>query len=299
MNAAPSSLATNVTPVDDMVFSEMLRQWIVGFHGNVAPLSIESVDARVRSYMHQELQYQEKVKFVLSLLPDLPKVGLDVGSSAGGLSVAFAQQGILMQGVEPSLPGVEVSRQRAARLGIGNAFFSQGVGEELPFENDSFDFVISLAVLEHVQNIPAVVSEVFRTLKPGGYAYFEVPNNLFPYEGHYKMAWLPMMPKGLAKRYVAMRGAYPGFLNDLHYMSRSIITRHFENAGFIDCRDVASDFLVGKAACAPWSSGSGRLAKMPWCVPLIRLFFGYKPMAWFTNRAICLIVKKPGVTSDQ
>jgi len=293
MNTIPTPSATADAPVDDTVFAEMLRQWIAEFYGKIAPLSEESLDARVRSYMHQELLYQEKVRFVLSLLPCLPEAGLDVGSSTGGLSVALAQHGIAMQGIEPSLPGVEVSRQRAARLGLRNVFFRQGVGEELPFDNASFDFVISLAVLEHVQDVPAVVSEVFRVLKPGGHAYFEVPNNLFPFEGHYKMAWLPMMPTALAKRYVAMRGAYPAFLDHLHYMSRSIITRHFRNAGFADCRDVAADFLVGKAARAPWANREGRLAGMTWCIPLIRLFFGCRPTAWFLHRAVCLIATKP------
>jgi len=294
MNTITSPSAITEAPVDDMVFAEMLRQWIAGFHGDVAPLSSELLDARVRSYMHQELLYQEKVKFVLSLLPGLPEKGLDVGSSAGGLSVALAMHGISIQGIEPSLPGVQVSRQRAARLGLRNAIFRQGVGEDLPFEDASFDFVISLAVLEHVQDIPAVVSEVFRVLRPAGRAYFEVPNNLFPFEGHYKMAWLPMMPKALAKRYVAMRGAYPGFLDHLHYMNRSIVTGHFANAGFVDCRDVAADFLVGKAARAPWACSGGRLAGMTWGIPLIRLFFGCRPTAWFLNRAVCMIAIKPG-----
>lgn len=294
MNMIVSPPTVTESPADDAVFADMVRQWIAGFHGDVAPLSKEFLDARVCSYMHQELLYQEKVKFVLSLLPSLPEAALDVGSSAGGLSVALAQHGIPVQGIEPSLPGVDVSRQRAARLGLSNAFFRQGVGEELPFENASFDFVISLAVLEHVQDVPAVVSEVFRVLKPGGHAYFEVPNNLFPFEGHYKMAWLPMMPKALAKRYVAMRGAYPGFLDHLHYMSRSIITRHFTSAGFIDSRDVAADYLVGKAAGAPWAGSGGRLAGMTWSIPLLRLLFGCRPTALFLNRAVCLIATKPG-----
>lgn len=293
MNSIVPSLDLSVSPVDDAVFAEMVRKWISGFHGEVAPLSEEFLDARVRSYIYQERLYEEKVKFVLSQLPKRPAKGLDVGSSAGGLSVALALQGINMHGIEPSLPGVEVSRQRAARLGLSNAVFSQGVGEELPYEESSFDFVISLAVLEHVQDVTAVVSEVFRVLKPGGCAYFEVPNNLFPFEGHYKMAWLPMMPKRLAKKYVKLRGAYPDFLDHLHYMSRSIVTEEFSNAGFVGCRDLAAEYLVGKAACAPWAGSRGKLAGKAWAIPLIRLLYGCRPTALFVNRAVCLFAMKP------
>ena len=43
-----------------------------------------------------------------------------------------------------------------------------GVGEALPFKDDSFDAVISIAVLEHVRNPPACAAEIARVLKPGG-----------------------------------------------------------------------------------------------------------------------------------
>lgn len=43
-----------------------------------------------------------------------------------------------------------------------------GVGEALPFRDDSFDAVISIAVLEHVRNPAACAAEIVRVLKPGG-----------------------------------------------------------------------------------------------------------------------------------
>lgn len=47
--------------------------------------------------------------------------------------------------------------------------------EHYPFENESFDFVICNAVLEHVENPDFVVSEIWRVLKKGGKAYISVP----------------------------------------------------------------------------------------------------------------------------
>jgi SAM-dependent methyltransferase len=46
---------------------------------------------------------------------------------------------------------------------------------KIPFDNDFFDFVISEQVFEHVQNLPAVLSEIYRILKPGGFSL-----NIFP-----------------------------------------------------------------------------------------------------------------------
>src|SRR6185436_19409586 len=43
-----------------------------------------------------------------------------------------------------------------------------GVGERLPFKNDSVDAVISVAVLEHVKDPFLCAREMSRVLKPGG-----------------------------------------------------------------------------------------------------------------------------------
>lgn len=45
----------------------------------------------------------------------------------------------------------------------------------MTFENDSFDFVVCQAVLEHVQMPQQVVNEIYRILKPGGNVYSEIP----------------------------------------------------------------------------------------------------------------------------
>jgi SAM-dependent methyltransferase len=48
-------------------------------------------------------------------------------------------------------------------------------GITMPFQNDSFDIVISTEVLEHVPNPDIYLAEVKRVLKPGGSFFFTVP----------------------------------------------------------------------------------------------------------------------------
>lgn len=48
-----------------------------------------------------------------------------------------------------------------------------GNGLKLPFKSDSFDAVLSEAVLEHVQDPFTYVSEIYRVLKPGGEVYID------------------------------------------------------------------------------------------------------------------------------
>ncbi len=63
----------------------------------------------------------------------------------------------------------------------------RGVGEALPFNDDSFDAVLSLAVLEHVKDPWRCAQEIIRVLKPGGdlicCAPFLTPMHGFPH--HY------------------------------------------------------------------------------------------------------------------
>lgn len=54
---------------------------------------------------------------------------------------------------------------------------------ELPFENNSVDAFICLAVLEHVQNPIKAMEEMYRVLRPGGKIIIYVPF-LFYYHNH-------------------------------------------------------------------------------------------------------------------
>lgn len=56
-------------------------------------------------------------------------------------------------------------------------------GSPLPFDDDSFDSVISLNTLEHIYDASAVLQEMFRVVKPGGKVHVTVPF-MFRIHGH-------------------------------------------------------------------------------------------------------------------
>ena len=96
---------------------------------------------------------------------------LDIGSGCGGRTAYY-----LLHGNTKSVVGLDISSLRAsvARQSVrylcdaSRIFFAVGVGEGLPFQNESFDLILSYDVFEHVQNLPAVLRECHRVLKPGG-----------------------------------------------------------------------------------------------------------------------------------
>ena len=49
---------------------------------------------------------------------------------------------------------------------------------DLPFEDNSFDFILCNHVLEHIPNDKKAMQELYRILKPGGTGIFQIPQDL-------------------------------------------------------------------------------------------------------------------------
>jgi SAM-dependent methyltransferase len=103
-------------------------------------------------------------------LADLPdnSIVLDLGCRDGGMREFLPET--------TTYKGMDIAEEfRADNIVIGD--ISQGI----PFEDESFDFVFAIEVLEHTTNPYNIFKEVKRILKPGGYFVLSVPN---PY--HFK-----------------------------------------------------------------------------------------------------------------
>jgi len=54
--------------------------------------------------------------------------------------------------------------------------FMSGVFPPFPFEDNSFDTIVTFQVIEHVKNDAGFIEEIHRVLKPGGQALITTPN---------------------------------------------------------------------------------------------------------------------------
>ncbi|BCY17730.1 hypothetical protein hrd7_15790 [Leptolinea sp. HRD-7] len=83
--------------------------------------------------------------------------------------------------------GLEIELERAVEAHAKGPSTVGGVGEHLPFPDNTFDLVLSHEVLEHVQDDRQAACEITRVLKPGGRLTLFVPNRGYPFEthGHY------------------------------------------------------------------------------------------------------------------
>ena len=57
--------------------------------------------------------------------------------------------------------------------------------DRLPLQENSIDIAISLAVIEHLREPEAFVSEIFRCLRPGGLVYLSTPNFQLDWKNFY------------------------------------------------------------------------------------------------------------------
>jgi arsenite methyltransferase len=99
------------------------------------------------------------------------EVVLDLGSG-GGIDVLLSARRVgptgKAYGVDMTDEMLELARANAAEAGATNVEFLKGHIEDVPLPDDSVDVVISNCVINLSVDKPAVMTEMFRVLRPGG-----------------------------------------------------------------------------------------------------------------------------------
>ena len=102
---------------------------------------------------------------------------LDIGCGAGLISNKLAIDGYEMFGIDQSASSVAVAERHAPKG--SKVHYTAGNAFELPYEDNSFDAVMLLDFLEHVEEPGRAIREASRVLKPGGIILFYTFNRTF------------------------------------------------------------------------------------------------------------------------
>lgn len=102
---------------------------------------------------------------------------LDCGTGPGlcALRISRRFSGSKVYGIDFCEQFVSIARKKAARKKLGNVFFGIGDLEKLAVNDEVFDRLICVQVLQLIPDQIKVVSELVRVLKPGGKAVFAEP----------------------------------------------------------------------------------------------------------------------------
>jgi ubiquinone/menaquinone biosynthesis C-methylase UbiE len=97
---------------------------------------------------------------------------LDMGCGAGHASFAVAPHAAAVVAYDLAPPMLATVAAAAIERGFSNITTQQGAAESLPFDDASFDWVISRLSAHHWHDVPQALAEVRRVLKPGGRVIF-------------------------------------------------------------------------------------------------------------------------------
>lgn len=149
-------------------------------------IEIEAPDALIEREIERVEVHQNSLNALLEAFVGRVDRILDVGCGTGATTVAMALSPGLSAneviGVDPNDHSIEAAlvRARGYHLTEDRCWFRTiGVGEPLPFEDESFDLTTCVSVIEYVHRIEdrqALIAELERVTRPGGHILLITPS---------------------------------------------------------------------------------------------------------------------------
>lgn len=103
------------------------------------------------------IAYESEISALRKFIPQTGK-GLEIGIGTGRFATPFS----IKEGVEPAKAMAEIARSRGLIV-------HEAVAEELPFADESFDFIAMITTICFLQDPLKALREVKRILKPRGH----------------------------------------------------------------------------------------------------------------------------------
>lgn len=186
---------------------------------------------------------------------------LDLGAAAGGESEILLHHGHKMVPIDVNEVALSYSKIRAKKFRNEEMPCHAADAHNLPFADGTFDKIIALEALHHMERIESVFAELYRVLKPGGHMFTLEPYSYNPYrrlsevrdyfrgtiEKSFSERYLTQLfnrydfqiislrkvvlpPSTWKKQYVTKMRA---FLKDLHYSIAKSLPAVFGNLAFV------------------------------------------------------------------
>jgi len=187
------------------------------------------------AWMNDESNSKHRFDTMRSILGDgkLKKSRiLDMSSGCGTFVFYGLMHGYDVYGIDPAKWKHEFNFLKAREKGYPDEWmkrFCIGVGERLPFNDETFEIISTYQTLEHVQSPEKCFGEFKRVLKKGRYLFITCPDYISFFEGHYRIPMLPLMDRSLFKVYLKILNKPTKGLDAINYVTKKTIHRLLAN----------------------------------------------------------------------
>jgi len=144
-------MSAGTSPDFEALKTRLRATWMAGDFGEIA----KSYASGPKEFIHG-----------LNLEPGMRV--LDVACGTGGLTLPAARLGAVVTGVDIAPNLIEQARENAKREGL-NVQFDEGDAENLPYEDGSFDAVVTMFGAMFAPRPEQTAAELKRVCRPGGF----------------------------------------------------------------------------------------------------------------------------------
>lgn len=150
-----------------MVTSELSRKKSKGYKGMGMDGPIASWYAKITQKDIEE--FKSNARLIAKQVPEGSTI-LEVAPGPGYLAIELAKLGrYQIVGLDISKKFVEIAQMKAQEAGVG-VEFRHGNAAEMPFEAETFDFIICKSAFKNFAEPVTALNEMYRVLKVGGKA---------------------------------------------------------------------------------------------------------------------------------
>lgn len=206
---------------------------------------------------------------------------LDAACGVGNNLVTLSRFFRKIDAFDKSSKAVEFARERFEHF-MDNITFATGNLSEIPYQANSFEYVVCTEALEHVKDYEQVIKELHRVVKPGGYVILSFQNHYNPsslfkfiFEKIYHKNWDVWGTHGHDEGYES-------------YLTCFQIKRSVKETGFTSVREFGADYINAWLSWVPYFYRNYKVLDR---FPI--LFLGKVPFVKYLGMDYFLLLKKP------
>jgi ubiquinone/menaquinone biosynthesis C-methylase UbiE len=183
---------------------------------------------------------------------------------------------------DKSAKAVEFAKERQHKNKSAKISFTVGSLESMPYADNFFDCIVCTEALEHVSDYNAVIKEVFRVAKSGGYVVLSLQNHFnfsallkFLFEKVYKKNW-------------DVWGTHRHEEGYENYLTCFQIKKSIRKTGFISTKEFGADYINAWFSWVPFLYKNYKILDRYPMLPL-----GKIPILKYIGMDYFLLLKKP------